>query len=80
MAMMTAGALPSGDHMVARNGAACKRCGPNRGLKKHPPREGGYEWVDELRAFAALISTAIDWTAGDDALCLARQAGPGPRM
>ena len=33
-----------------------------------------------LRAFAASISESIDWTAGDSAICLARQAGPGPRI
>ena len=36
--------------------------------------------ADDFSDLAARISATIDWTAGDSAICLARQAGPGPRM
>ncbi len=58
--------------MVARNACARKR--------PRPKSARCYERAGDLRAFAARISTTIDWTAGDNALCLARQAGPGPRI
>ena len=41
---------------------------------------GCYEWAADLCAFAVRISMSMDCTAGETALCLARQAGPGPRM
>ena len=56
--------------MVARNWRARKR-----------PRiksAGRYDREGDLSALAARISATIDWTAGDTAPCLARQAGPGP--
>jgi len=62
-----------GTAMVARNPRARKSaCDLKSGRC--------YQCADDLSAFAARISATIDWTAGDNALCLARQAGPGPRM
>ena len=58
--------------MVARKAHACKRL--------RPKKVRGYERADGSRAFAAWIPASIDWTAGDSAICLARQAGPGPRI
>ena len=59
--------------MVARNPRARKSAW---GLKSGR----SYQCADDLSAFAARISATIDWTAGDKARCLARQAGPGPRI
>jgi hypothetical protein len=85
MAMMTTrkGAVRE-DAMVARNSQARKRPRP-----KKPPRPkcarglrsaGCYERGGDLSALAARISATIEWTAGDTAMCFARQAGPGPRI
>jgi hypothetical protein len=72
MARLTARNAPSRGVMVARN--ACRRKRP------WPKNTCGYGRADDRYDFAARISTTIDWTAGDTAMCLARQAGPGPRM
>jgi hypothetical protein len=85
MAMMTAAIWPSGTAMVARNRWLCKRprlknrprpkkrCG-----SKERPGVGDYRAV--FNALAARISATMVRTAGDSAICLARQAGPGPRI
>jgi hypothetical protein len=73
--------------MVARNLEARKR----RRLQKAPAvlkSAGDDENVSDykvglsalLSPLAARISATIDWTAGDSTACLARQAGPGPRI
>jgi hypothetical protein len=88
MAMMTAQKPAVREPMVARNPDARKRPRLKSGFKKRPRPEKcpqpkkrcGYERAGDLTALAARISTSIDWTLGDNALCLARQAGPGPRM
>ena len=73
MAMMTARKYAVQEAaMVARNARARKR--------PRPKKACCYERADGLGAFAARISPTTDWTAGDNACCLARQAGPGPRI
>ena len=75
MAMMTARRCAVREAPWSR--AIARARASARGLKK---RAAGYQCADGLSAFAARISATIDWTAGDSAMCLARQAGPGPRI
>jgi hypothetical protein len=79
MAMMTARKRTVREAPWSR--AICGRAS-GRGLKSAPASKSVccYERAGERSAFVARISTTIDWTAGDNALCLARQAGPGPRI
>jgi hypothetical protein len=63
--------------MVARKAHACKR---PKSKKVRRKKSAGYERADGSRAFAVWIPASLDWTADDSAICLARQAGPGPRM
>ena len=65
--------------MVARNARARKAPAALKGVRG-PIGASFQEWVGDPSALAARISTSIVCTAGDTALCLARQAGPGPRM
>ena len=84
MAMMTAGMPAVRGSLWSRampgcaSGAVKERCGTT-GARRHKCAGQDREARD-LRAFAARISASIAWTAGDSAVCLARQAGPGPRM
>jgi hypothetical protein len=85
MAMMTVAEMRRpGGCMVARNCWACKRRRPKSecALKSGHCLKSAvcYERGGDLSALAARISTTIEWTAGDIAMCLARQAGPGPRI
>jgi hypothetical protein len=73
MAMMTA-------RKRAVREIAWSRAKPVRASGCGAKSAGRYEPDGDLAAFANRISVGIDWTAGDTASCLARQAGPGPRM
>jgi hypothetical protein len=65
--------------MVARNGDARKRSRLEK-RRRSQKRQRSRRLMGLAEALAARISATIDWTAGDSAICLARQAGPGPRI
>ena len=73
MAMMTAGNRAVGE-------APWSPAIPERASAGRSKSACCYERAGDLSAFAARISATIDWTAGDNAFCLAREAGPGPRI
>src|SRR6185437_7439119 len=64
--------------MVARHVQARKRLGSKKPCESKNVRD--YSEAEALCALAARISVSMTCTCGEIAICLARQAGPGPRM
>jgi len=73
MAMMTAANAPSGKRHGRAQRLSAQAPAAEKASRSYNPGGG-------LTALAARISMTIDLTAGDNASCLARQAGPGPRI